>query len=1460
MDGGVVESLTLTAAPEQEMSAAPGSMGSGSRQVHQFELRDAALWVEVESTGDGSPPRVHFSSDYPGELVLHWGVCVQRGGGDVWELPPAGCRPASTVVYKNRAVQSPWVRGPRGNHLTLVLDSADPVSAVDFVVKDPAASLWFDHQGGNFHIPLEPQGTKLPSPLDHRVHVPAIDVPQELAGIWAYIKWECAGCPERSQAGADEEFRKGIAELKQYLQDSVPLERLWAVARGEEEYRSFVQSLGAVSSSTAEAGAGGAAKATPETPSKELVNLQAYILWEQKGKPEGADFGPEAEALVQERLRQGESATQIERALRTPPAAAEAKAPEAPSEPVRPAQGPSASGSGASPSAPAVPKVDLPPIKDMGSSLGTFSASDALSFIKPSDEVVKVPDLVEKDPHTKSPLAPLVEAAGEDGSVFWKRLFPMGTKAALLAVVRQEDERSPVTLTLTTDTAHDAVLHWGVCKKSRGGWAFPPKSIWSPETEDSGDGLAVDTPFSACSIEECISLQIGKAAVPVQQMTIQIPSDHEHFGLTFVVKSADETKWWKDGDSNFIVPIPGGPQPSVEVTGDELLQKIIDAESSNAWTLMHRYNLGADLLDQILQGQFCADRGASMAKLYVCLRLSSIRQLTWQRNYNTQPRILSSAQERLTSKIAEAHKATSGEAEAWVRMMLTCVGRGGDGQRIRDDILHIMHRHKIKEVKGTWMEEWHQKLHNNTTPDDVAICEAYLAFLENGGNRGMYWQVLSEAGISRERLESFERPIRCEPEDFPDRRDGLIKDFREYLRVLKSVHSGADLQSAAATVSNRLPSEARHHMGYLLGNVGNPQVLPFIEAAVAVRVAIHPVLKGDRDMLYLDLALEQAVRSAAEQGVGSAGAQVSPLVGPLLQNLCLSAGNNTELCYCLKAWGSLPHNLREGGHFSKSEALQASAVVDRMRRAVAELSDSMSEQLQPAATQIGGSLECENWAVELFSEEVVRSSPAFAVSLALSVLDPVIRATAELGAWQIISPITEITGRLAVVDELYPIQDEVFPEPTLLLARAVSGEEEIPQNCVGVITPDSPDVLSHISVRARNSKTLLATCFSEDPLSDLRKLSGQPVKIATTARGDVEFWEVGEAELTAAGSSSAPQAQRSAMKIKVPVWSGKWAVGMDSFKDNIVGAKSKNLAAMRGKIPDSIGVPASVTLPFGCYEECLKHRLNAQVSQEIAALLDGLKLEGADLEATLRKCQDLAMGIKVPEALCSELSEQMRNSGIDWPEGGERWHAALSAVKNVWASQYNLRAYVSLKKAGLNFRDIRMAVLVQRMVNADYSFVIHTTNPATGDSAEIYAEVVKGLGEVLVGNYPGRAFSFTGRKDRLDEPSVEAFPSKSVGLFHSESLIFRSDSNGEDLDGYAGAGLYDSVPMDETEERPVDYFSDPLLTDAEFQHKLMLDVLKVGAAIEQSLGSPQDIEGCIDSDGRVIVVQTRPQV
>lgn len=49
---------------------------------------------------------------------------------------------------------------------------------------------------------------------------------------------------------------------------------------------------------------------------------------------------------------------------------------------------------------------------------------------------------------------------------------------------------------------------------------------------------------------------------------------------------------------------------------------------------------------QVLDGFFEVDTDQALADVYIWLRYSSTRQLTWQRNYNTQPRILSAAQVR----------------------------------------------------------------------------------------------------------------------------------------------------------------------------------------------------------------------------------------------------------------------------------------------------------------------------------------------------------------------------------------------------------------------------------------------------------------------------------------------------------------------------------------------------------------------------------------------------------------------------------------------------------------------------------------------------------------------------------------------------------------------------------------------------------------------------------------------
>jgi alpha-glucan,water dikinase len=69
-------------------------------------------------------------------------------------------------------------------------------------------------------------------------------------------------------------------------------------------------------------------------------------------------------------------------------------------------------------------------------------------------------------------------------------------------------------------------------------------------------------------------------------------------------------------------------------------------------------------------------------------------------------------------------------------------------------------------------------------------------------------------------------------------------------------------------------------------------------------------------------------------------------------------------------------------------------------------------------------------------------------------------------------------GKVVEVAALSDVQDKVYDEPTILLANRVSGEEEIPEGVVAVVTPDAPDILSHSSVRARNMKVCSALCYS----------------------------------------------------------------------------------------------------------------------------------------------------------------------------------------------------------------------------------------------------------------------------------------------------------------------------------------------------------------------------------------------
>ena len=101
-----------------------------------------------------------------------------------------------------------------------------------------------------------------------------------------------------------------------------------------------------------------------------------------------------------------------------------------------------------------------------------------------------------------------------------------------------------------------------------------------------------------------------------------------------------------------------------------------------------------------------------------------------------------------------------------------------------------------------------------------------------------------------------------------------------------------------------------------------------------------------------------------------------------------------------------------------------------------------------------------------------------------------------------------------------------------------------------------------------------------------------------------------------------------------------------------------------------------------------------------------------------------------------------------------------------------------------------MAVLCQKIIDAEYAFVMVTTNPQTNETNKMNAEAVVGLAETLVRNAPGQALVFTVVKDKdMDEvrPIVGSYLNKATPL-QGGDFIFRRTVTRKSWMGSVGRG------------------------------------------------------------------------
>jgi alpha-glucan, water dikinase len=302
---------------------------------------------------------------------------------------------------------------------------------------------------------------------------------------------------------------------------------------------------------------------------------------------------------------------------------------------------------------------------------------------------------------------------------------------------------------------------------------------------------------------------------------------------------------------------------------------------------------------------------------------------------------------------------------------------------------------------------------------------------------------------------------------------------------------------------------------------------------------------------------------------------------------------------------------------------------------------------------------------------------------------------------------------------LMSVQGETYGEPTVLIADKVTGEEEIPEGVVAVLTSDTPDLVAHVAVRARNEQVLFATCFDTETFADLKTRAGQSLIFRVAGGGDIQYveGEAGAPERETSSVSRAPAIRRRSFS--------QWAVGEDAFDPEIVGGKSNNFGALRGRLSDWIRFPCSMALPFGAFEQALIAPENEPTAHKLETLLAEV---GQDPAKRLTPVREAIGALQAPAPLSKALLETWERAGL----APVPWVQAWRAVTRVWASKWNDRAYFSRAARGIDPDDQMMAVLIQQVVEADYAFVIHTVNSVNGDGtdktqyASDYAKRVRG--------------------------------------------------------------------------------------------------------------------------------------
>lgn len=299
----------------------------------------------------------------------------------------------------------------------------------------------------------------------------------------------------------------------------------------------------------------------------------------------------------------------------------------------------------------------------------------------------------------------------------------------------------------------------------------------------------------------------------------------------------------------------------------------------------------------------------------------------------------------------------------------------------------------------------------------------------------------------------------------------------------------------------------------------------------------------------------------------------------------------------------------------------------------------------------------------------------------------------------------------------------------------------------------------------------------------------------------------------------------------------------------IAGGKGANLGELTQA---GIPVPPGFVVTAETYQKFME---DGGINDKVMEILDGIDINDTkELQAAAEEIKSLIIKTPIPDEittfiieaynqLCQRVDEDdtdvaIRSSATaeDLPEasfaGQQDTFLHVSGYKNVieyvrkcWASLFEARAIFYREENDFEHSKVYIAVVVQKMANADKAGVMFTVNPSTGEEVALI-EGSWGLGEAVVS---GDVTPDNYAVDKKDNEIINV-------TISDKKVMYTNDEEGT------------SVKVDVPEEKR----NERVLSDDE-----LIELTEMGKRVQAHYGEPMDTEWAFEKD-MLFLLQARP--